>query len=305
MPLNKISELEMIKRIARKVTNDSSVVCGIGDDAAVLKYDKTRYLLFTADMLVEEVDFTSKVRPEELGHKAIACCLSDIAAMGGWPKYSLISIGMPVCWTGRPGKNPLKFIDGFYQGALKLARRFKTNVVGGDLGFSKKIVIDVSTVGEVKKENLALRSGAKPGDIIFVSGSLGGSIYGRHLKFIPRLEEANYLVSNYRVHSMMDISDGLSLDLHRLCRASNVGAVIYENLIPVSKQAKSAGEALNMGEDFELLFTLSGQEAKRLGKNCGRTFTAIGEIRQAGCGIKLITRDYKEKLLEPKGYQHF
>ena len=298
MSLNKISESGIIERIARKVTNDSSVVCGIGDDAAVLKYTKARYLLFTSDMLVEGVDFTSRVRPQELGHKAIACSLSDIAAMGGRAKYSLVSIGMPE-------KNPLKFIDGFYEGALKLAKRFKANVVGGDLSFSKKIVIDVSTVGEVKKNKLVLRSGAKPGDIIFVSGSLGGSIYGRHLRFIPRLEEANYLVSNYRVNSMMDISDGLSLDLYRLCRASNVGAVIYENLIPVSKQAKSAGEALNMGEDFELLFTLSGQEAKRLNKNCGRTFTAIGEIRQAGCGIKLITRDYKEKLLEPKGYQHF
>lgn len=313
MASGKISELELVKRIAKKVRNDSSVVRGIGDDAAVLRYTKNTYLLFTSDMLIEGIDFDSKAHPQEIGHKALACSLSDIAAMGGIPKYALISIGVPY-------KNPVKFIDGFYKGVLRLSGQFKTNIVGGDLSFSKEIVIDVAMIGEVDKKRLTLRSGARPQDIIFVSGPLGGSLYGRHLKFMPRLKEAKYLVSNYKINSMMDISDGLSLDLHRLCQASNVGAVIYENLIPVSPDAKSPDEALTMGEDFELLFVMPLDEARRMSKNCGKTFVplergegktpparfkAIGEIREKSCGVKIVTKNLIEKVLEPKGYQHF
>ncbi len=297
MPLNN-RELRLVEQITGKIKNDSSVICGIGDDAAVLRNIKDGYLLFTCDMLIEGVDFGSSSLPEAIGHKALACSLSDIAAMGGLPKYALISLGLPK-------KNPEKFIDRFYTGVNKLAGHFRTNIVGGDLSLSREIVVDVSLIGEVKKKKLVLRSGARPGDIIFVSGSLGGSIYGKHLTFIPRLKEANYLVSNYRINAMMDISDGLSLDLYRLCSASKAGAVIYEDLIPVSCDAKSPDEALHMGEDFELLFTLSPKEASRLIKNKGRIFRAIGEIRQKRFGLKLVTKNCKERILEPKGYQHF
>lgn len=296
--LSSPNELYFVKRIAGKIKNDSSVVCGIGDDAAVLRYTKDKYLLSTCDILIEGVDFYLSAGPQAIGHKALACSLSDIAAMGGLPKYALISLGLPK-------KCPGRFIDGFYRGANKLARQFKTNIVGGDLSFSPQIVVDVSALGTVKKKKLVLRSGASSGDIIFVSGPLGGSIYGRHLKFIPRIKEANYLVSNYSINAMMDISDGLSSDLYRLCQASRAGAVIYEGLIPLSKDAKSFDEALHMGEDFELLFTLPAREAKRLVKNRGGIFRAIGEIREKKFGLKLITKDYQEKPLEPKGYQHF
>jgi thiamine-monophosphate kinase len=292
------NELYLVKRIAGKIKNDSSVVRGIGDDAAVLKYTKDKYLLLTCDMLIEGVDFTLSAGPQAIGHKALACSLSDIAAMGGLPKYALISLGLPK-------KCPGRFLDGFYEGVNKLARKFKTNIVGGDLSSSPRIVVDVSVVGTVKKKKLVLRSGASSGDIIFVSGPLGGSIYGRHLKFIPRIKEANYLVSNYRINAMMDISDGLSLDLYRLCSASRTGAVIYEDSLPLSRDAKSPDEALNMGEDFELLFTLSPKEARRLIKNRGKIFTAIGEMRERKYGIWLITKGGKEKPLEPRGYQHF
>lgn len=310
------NELYLVKRIAGKIKNDSSVVCGIGDDAAVLKYRKDKYLLFTCDMLIEGVDFTLSAGPQAIGHKALACSLSDIAAMGGLPKYALISLGLPNKKAGRFTPPFLRerssmyneragFLDGFYRGVNKLARQFKTNIVGGDLSSSPQIVVDVSVVGTVKKKKLVLRSGAKPGDIIFVSGPLGGSIYGRHLKFIPRIKEANYLVSNYRINAMMDISDGLSLDLYRLCSASKTGAVIYEDSIPLSRDVKSLDEALNMGEDFELLFTLSPKEARRLIKNSGRVFKAIGEMRERKYGIGLISKKGKERPLEPKGYQHF
>lgn len=294
----KLNELYLVKRIAGKIKNDSSVVCGIGDDAAVLRYNRDKYLLLTCDMLIEGVDFDLSAGPQAIGHKSLACPLSDIAAMGGEPKYALISLGLSKKYPGR-------FLDGFYRGANKLARQFKTNIVGGDLSSSRKTVVDVSVLGEVKKKKLVLRSGASSGDIIFVSGRLGGSIYGRHLKFIPRIKEANYLVSNYRINAMMDISDGLSLDLYRLCSASRTGAVIYEDLIPLSCDAKSLAEALNMGEDFELLFTLSPKEARRLIKNRGKIFTAIGEMRERKYGISLITKESKEKPLEPRGYQHW
>ncbi|OGX26976.1 MAG: hypothetical protein A3J51_06250 [Omnitrophica WOR_2 bacterium RIFCSPHIGHO2_02_FULL_45_21] len=294
----KLNELHLVKRIAGKIKNDSSVVCGIGDDAAVLRYTKDKYLLLTCDMLIEGVDFGLSAGPEAIGYKSLACSLSDIAAMGGLPKYALISLGLSK-------KCPERFLDRFYRGVNKLARQFKTNIVGGDLSSSSKIVVDVSVVGTVKKKKLALRSGASSGDIIFVSGLLGGSIYGRHLKFIPRIKEANYLVSNYRINAMMDISDGLSLDLYRLCSASRTGAVIYEDLIPLSCDAKSLDEALNMGEDFELLFTLSSGEARRLIKHRGKTFTAIGEMRERKYGIRLISKEGKDKALEPRGYQHF
>lgn len=309
------SELNLITRISGKINPalsslgifpgrkggvkiDSSVVCGIGDDAAVLKYTKDRYLLYTCDMLIEGVDFTSRARPEQIGRKALACSLSDIAAMGGSPKYALVSLGLR-------RRNARSFIDRFYDGLCKLARKFKVNVVGGDLSASQKIIVDVSVIGQVSKRNLTLRHGARSGDIIFVSGALGGSIYGKHLSFIPRIKEANYLVSHYKVNAMMDISDGLSLDLYRLCQASGVGAVIYEDLIPVARQAKSFDEALHMGEDFELLFTMPVIQARRLIKNRRDIFKAIGEIRENKFGLKLITQDYQEKPLVPKGYQHF
>ena len=298
MPSHKISELDLIKRISKKVKVDASVVCGIGDDTAVLRATKDRYQLFTADMLIEDVDFTRRAHPEDIGHKALACSLSDIAAMGGMPCYALVSLGMPK-------KGSVRFIDGFYAGLLRLAKKFKVSVVGGDLSLSEKIVINISVIGEVRKEGVVFRSGAKPRDILFVSGPLGGSFYGRHLTFTPRIKEAHYLVNNYKVNAMLDISDGLSLDLRRLCLASQAGAVVYEDLIPVSADAKSFDEALHMGEDFELLFSMPLAEARRLIQEKGVYFKAIGEIREKHYGIKFITKKAQEKVLEAKGYQHF
>lgn len=297
MPRNKLSELDLIQMISRKIGTNPSIVRGIGDDSAVLKYTKDKYQLFTCDMLIEGTDFFPHTASRDIGHKALACSLSDIAAMGGKPKYALISLGLP-------SKQTKEFINGFYKGALALAGKFNTIIVGGDLSSSEKIIVDVSMIGEVVKKNLTLRSGAKPGDMILVSGPLGGSLYGRHLKFTPRLKEAHYLVSNYQISAMLDISDGLSLDLLRLTLASSVGAIIYAELIPVSDEAHSLAEALNMGEDYELLFTLSPKEARKLIKNKPH-FKTIGEIRKKKYGLKIISKDHREKTLKPKGYQHF
>lgn len=183
-----------------------------------------------------------------------------------------------------------------------ICNEFAINIVGGDISQAAQVVIDVSMLGVVEKENLCLRRGAKAGDIIFVTGQLGGSIFGRHLSFTPRLKEARYLVKNVKVNSMIDISDGLTQDLGHILRASSVGAVLYEGLIPISKHSRSLNDALFMGEDFELLFTVSPKAANRLLKK--KVFRPIGEITQDP-GLRLIDKRSRERPITPKGYAHF
>lgn len=304
-----IGEFGLIERIAGRLKFDKSVIKGIGDDCAVLKFNKDKYILFTTDILIEDVHFTLKgtstskdVRPFQIGWKALAVSISDIAAMGGIPKNALISLGLP-CGCS------LKMIDRIYEGMRKISRRFGINIVGGDTSKANKLIINISLMGEVRKKNLVLRSGARKGDIICVTGLLGGSIYGKHIKFIPRIKEAQILVKNFKLHSMIDISDGLSSDLNHIIQASNVGAVVYEKSIPLSKEAKSFQEALTMGEDFELLFTLSPQEAKRLlrakPEGIRIALTQIGQIRDKKLGVRLITREGREKVFGEVGFRHF
>jgi len=303
MRLKDIGEIGLIKRLARTIRYDSSVIKGIGDDAAVIRWTKDKDLLFTCDMLVEGVHFRSnEATPYQIGWKALARNVSDIAAMGGVPKYALVSIAMD------PGLE-VSFLDGIYKGISDVAKRFKINMVGGDMSKSKKLVIDISLVGQVERENLTLRSGAKRGDVILVTGYLGGSIKGKHLKFIPRLEEARALVRSFRINSMIDISDGLVLDLWRVLDASKVGARIYENAIPISREADSLKSAISDGEDFELLFTMSAKEAKRFFRTAlpkmATPVTLIGEITDKRSGYRLLAGDGKDVRLAPKGYLHF
>lgn len=297
-----IGEFGLIERIAKKVRVNKSVIKGISDDTAVMKYKRDSYLLFTSDMLIEDIHFKREFSHFSIGHKAIASSISDISAMGGIPKYGLVSLGLP-------GDLLLSFVDSLYEGIDSTAKKFKVNIVGGDINRSEKIIIDVALIGEVEKGNLILRSGAKKGDRIFVTGSLGGSIYKKHLEFLPRLKESRYLVKNFKINSMIDISDGLVLDLYKITEESKVGATIYEDLIPISKDAKSSEEALYMGEDFELLFCLSLDEAIRLIKSRRigglAKFNYIGEITDKRYGLRMITKRCKEKILKPKGFKHF
>ena len=184
--LQDIGEFGLIKRIADKEKiSDKDVVVGIGDDTAVLKYKKNLYLLLTTDMLVEDVHFNQKATPFQIGWKALAVNISDIAAMGGIPKYGLVSLGLK--------KNTsLKFVDELYRGIKTIAKRFDVQIVGGDTVSSSKLVINIALTGEVEKKYLTLRKGAKIGDKIYVTGRLGGSIIGKHLSFIPRVKEARY-----------------------------------------------------------------------------------------------------------------
>lgn len=298
MLIRGIGEFGLIERFKKAIKLDSSVIQGTGDDCAVIKFSPDKYLLFTCDMLVEGVDFLKQDKPELIGRKALAVSISDIAACGGVPRYCLVSMGMP--------KNiSLKKVDKLFAGINNLAKRYKINLVGGDLSRANRITLDVSMLGFVEKKYLVLRSGAKRGDIIFVTGRLGGSILGKHLKFKPRLEEARFLVKNFKVNSMLDISDGLAQDLSHILKESKVGATIYAELIPLSKQAKNLDAALYGGEDFELLFTLPLKEAKRIHLKGLADFKPVGEITDAKYGLRLVDEQGKEKIIQPKGFRHF
>ena len=298
MLIKDIGEFALIERFRRKIRTDSTVIKASGDDCAVLKFDKKRYQLFTCDMIVEGVDFLPGDKPELIGRKALAISISDIAACGGIPRYCVVSLGMPKNTT-------VKRVDGILRGMVDLAAKYKLNIVGGDLSRASRLSIDVSMLGIVEKKYLCLRSGAKIGDIIFVSGELGGSIRGKHLCFTPRLKEARFLVENFRVNSMIDLSDGLSQDLGHILEQSKAGAVIYEGLIPLSSPARNLEEALFMGEDFELLFTLSRKETKRFSKEDFGIFKPIGEIVEQKYGLRLVDKRNKEKIVRPRGFRHF
>ncbi len=226
--------------------------------------------------------------------------------MGGVARYAVVSMALPP-------RTPVLFADGVYRGMRKLAARFGVNIVGGDISRSEKIIIDISLIGEVEKDNLVTRSGARAGDAILVTGLLGGSLKGKHLNFMPRLEESRALVKGFTVHSMIDISDGLLLDLSRLLDASGVGAQVYRAAVPLSPDALSFDTAVRDGEDFELLFTMGEREAQRLIKKAPRLMrvpvSIIGNIASRQRGYRLVDADGKmERVPAPsraKGYVHF
>jgi thiamine-monophosphate kinase len=297
MRVDKIGEFGLIKKIKNQVYTNSSVIKGIGDDCAVLKFTSTKYQLYTCDMIVEGVDFTTRDDRMLVGRKALAICISDIAACGGVPCHGLVSLGLPL-------KTKVEDVDRIYKGLNLVSREFGVNIVGGDISKAPKLTIDVSLLGEVEKKDLVLRSGAKPGDIIFVTGSFGGSIRGKHLSFVPRLKEARYLVDNFKIHSMIDASDGLRADLGHILEDSRVGAVIYEDLIPVSPWAKSLKNAFCDGEDFELIFTVSLKDARKL-KNSRKRFIPIGEVVREKFGLTLVDKKVVQKKIRFCGYTHF
>ncbi|MEP6847278.1 MAG: thiamine-phosphate kinase [Acidobacteriota bacterium] len=308
------SEFEFIQNIKKKYSLNL-----IGDDCAVLPKDDKTDMVITADMLVEDIDFRLEwTTPEFLGQKALAVSLSDIAAMGAEPKWAMLSIAVPEdSWNG-------DFVDRFYIGWHKLAREFEVELVGGDISRAPdKLVIDSIVTGEVAKGRAILRSGARAGDALFVSGCLGGAAAGlrilergivertnllveRQLRPFPRLSLSKDLNMNSIVSSMIDISDGLSSDLMHICIASQVGARI--DLLPIDEELgqyfssdESFQFALNGGEDFELLFTSRPEKISAL-ENLPAV--CIGEITP-NVGIIELIHNGKTEILQPKGYRHF
>ena len=298
MRLKDIGEFGLIKRFQKKINLNSSVVKGSGDDCAVLKLNKSSYQLFTCDMIVEGVDFSKTADLKLVGQKALAISISDIAACGGIPKHAVVALGL--------SRNMQVYqIDRLAKGLFNLAGKFKINIVGGDISASNKLIIDVSMLGEVKKNKLCLRQGAKVGDMIMVTGEFGGAIKGKHLKFTPRLSEAQFLVNNFKINAMIDVSDGLIQDLGHILKQSSVGAVLYESLIPLSKQALDTEEALCSGEEFEMLFTAPRDQASKIIQSAKYRFKLIGEIMPETFGLRLINYKNKYSKLKFPGYRHF
>ena len=291
MKIFQLGEFGLIDTLKQYAPLSKAVIKGIGDDTAVLSYSKNEYQLLTTDMLAEGTHFTRRMPPELIGHKVLACSISDIAAMGGWPTFAVVSIGIPK-------DLPVRFIKEVYKGIQRTARDFNISIVGGDTIKSDKIVVNVALLGLVEKKNLITRDGAKAEDWIFVTGALGGSFNsGRHLSFTPRLAQGRFLVENFKPSAMMDISDGLSGDLNHILKASRVGARLDLTSIP-RRKGVSLSQALNDGEDFELLFTLPAKKASLLmdWQALARSFYFYP--------IGVITANAKEKI-NSKSFTHF
>ena len=255
-----MNEFELIRRLTRSLPVNAAVVTGAGDDCAVLDLGlPDRLLLFKTDAVVEGVHYPPGVPPEKIGHKALGRCLSDIAAMAGTPTAALVTLGLPPTFD-------VKFIEGIYAGMTALAQRHDVAIVGGETTTNpERVFISVALLGWMPRGKVALRSGAKPGDALFVTGELGGSLAGKHLDFEPRLAEARWLAEHFSIHAMLDLSDGLAGDLRHLLTAGGVGAELLKTAVPVSRAARENARksssakpafaaALTDGEDFELLF---------------------------------------------------
>ncbi len=303
MRLKDLGEFEIIEKIKRKARFNKGVFLGPGDDCAVLEFDSKRFQLFTCDMIIEDVDFRLREDPYLIGRKAIGVSLSDIASSCGIPTHCLVSAGL--------SKNTgVKYFDRILKGMFDIAGEFKVNIVGGDLSSSRKLVIDVSMLGLVEKNRIALRSGARKGDYIFMTGEFGDNSSGKHFKFIPRIKEARFLAENFKVNSMIDISDGLIQDLRHILKSSSCGAFIYEDLLPLSPKARSLSSALTNGEEFELIFTLPRREGLKLIKKRIVNFSLIGEITDRKFGFNLVESSGKIRKigfdnLLLSGYSHF
>lgn len=313
----KETEFGYIKWIQKRLKPYPDVALGSGDDAAVIRISKGRCLIATTDTIVEGIDFKPHVRfaqckqitPEAIGHKAVAISLSDIAAMGQGkpPLYALITVALPA------RLNNQRFTHRLFEGMHRIASRFGVRIVGGDLSAINGPLTITSTLLGYNNGPILKRSGAKAGDIIMVTGRLGGSILGRHLTFTPRIKETLFLNRCYRINSMMDISDGLSTDLGHICEASNIGAQLVENRIPASDAARKlsgktgrspVSHALSDGEDFELLFTASPDQARRIIRERKVAVSAIGFMTKDK-GICLEDTEGRIRRMKPEGYRHF
>ncbi|HJT25202.1 MAG TPA: thiamine-phosphate kinase, partial [bacterium] len=334
--LGKVGEFGFIEKIRSAMKDKNpNVVLGIGDDAAIFKPTKGHEMVFTTDMLVEGRHFDFKwISPWQLGAKTMAVNVSDCAAMGAKPTAAVVSLGVPANF-------PLKDLEAFYDGLKGWGEQFGAQVVGGDTVGSDKFVVNVALVGEVETGKALRRSGAKVGDALFVTGTLGDSAAGlhslqhpsnkkdgekhseahlikRHLTPVPRFTVGRVLSSKKLASSAIDISDGLSSEVHHLCEESGVGAEIHEEALPISPfLTHYCGEnglnplefVLNGGEDYELLFTVPltriSEAVQKLPAETGTAVKSIGRMVPKSKGITLITKKGGRMPLVAKGFDHF
>jgi thiamine-monophosphate kinase len=313
--VNERSLIRQIRRMALASVN-SAIKMGIGDDCAILRLKPGFELLVTTDLCIENVHFRRAWHPATaVGHRCLTRGLSDIAAMGGEPLACFLSLGLPA-------DLPQAWANGFLRGLLALASRHKVQLAGGDVSSAPQITADIVVTGQVPSGTAILRSGAKPGDRIYVSGALGGSagtlkklLSGKaikptksspHFYPTPRLEVGDWLRKSHLATAMIDISDGTSVDLRHICDESGVAAILISNKVPIAKSA-DLELALHGGEDYELLFT-SPQSAKIPSRIAGVAITYVGEIRNRrdySSAIQILGDNGKVLPLPQRGWEHF
>lgn len=282
-----MTELSWVDYLKRRTGKSPDVLTGIGDDCAWVRLGREKFLL-KSDLFIEDVHFKLKNTSfEVIGQRAVARVLSDFAACGGWPKFIGISLGLP----GHLNKKNLKLI---LSGVLKLAKQYKFSLVGGDTSKSSRLFLDVWGLGTVDK--FIARDKAKTGDYIFVTGQLGNKPFNQ--PFRPRLEEAKILAKNFKLTSMIDISDGFIIDLCRILALSRKGACVAFADVPVTGGRKD----LYRGEDYELIFTVSPSDKKLTFLK--KKFYCVGRIMPESFGCK-IKKGNKLSKIALKGYQHF
>ena len=325
--LKDVGEFGLIDLIRKRVfASDRRVPVNVGDDAAIIRSSPSRFSVFTTDTLVERIHFDlSYFTFEEVGWKAMAANLSDIAAMGGLPKFALVTVGLPK-------STRVEDVLDIYKGASKIARKHQCKIIGGDTTLvPKDLIVSIALLGEVEKRNLVTRAGAKRGDLVCVTGTLGESLAGleslkregrrkrslirKHLKPEPRIDQARVLVRSLKVNSMIDISDGLSSELFHLTEESRLGALVREENIPisskclrpVSRQKSSPLElALTSGEEYELLFTVDRSNRSKIDRVRRKVdFSVIGEMVERRRGVELIGKSGISRALSRTGFVHF
>lgn len=305
-----LTEREFIRDLQERFPPITPVEVGIGDDGAVLNCNDSRQIVVT-DMLLDGVHFRTKESPPELiGRKAVAVNLSDLAAMGCRPTAAFVSIAISRTMPARD-----KFLTRLYDGMEEILGHFCVALAGGDTtAWDGPFAINVCLTGVPFARRPILRSGARCDDAIMVTGALGGSLQrGRHLTFEPRLKVSQWLTENFDVHAMMDISDGLAIDIHRMAEASECGVIIHSDQIPISEDVDATlapprrlQHALSDGEDFELLFAVSKSEASRI---LAESLVAVGlkvyRIGQVTAGHQVLLDDGVSPVeLSESGWQH-
>lgn len=337
MNLNQLGEFGLLQRIGRRVpASPAFVSVGLGDDAAVLRAAPHGDLIVTMDMMVEGVDFDPAYGSfRQIGYKALAVNLSDVAAMGGRPFAFLVGLAVP-------GQTPVRFVDEIYRGMLSLAGRNRVVLIGGDTSASRKgILITVTVLGDIEPGRAITRSGARAGDRIYITGTLGDSRAGleiltrqknrtrlksppgesylirRHFFPAPRVAFGRLLGRRGWASAMIDLSDGLASDLRHLCEAGRVGAQVELDRLPISSALRAYARrvdrsapdyALRGGEDFELLFTVGKRDAEVVeaaARRMALAVTPIGTIVSKSRGVTLIERGGREVPMTVKGYEHF
>ena len=285
---------------------------GPGDDMALVSLGGESQCLLTVDALLEGTHFDlAKATPRQVGYKALAVSLSDAAAMAAKPICAL-------AWVGLPSSRDMAFAEELCLGLSDAAERFACPIVGGDITSWDQPLVTIGTSLMARPAGVRpiRRSGAQAGDLLFVTGDLGGSVLGRHLEFVPRVAEARQLAALVTIRAMIDMSDGLSTDLSHLARESGMGAEVLTDSIPISEDAKRLAaadgrppldHALNDGEDFELLLAVEPVDAQDLLKQNPLKdvrLTHIGQIVE-GSGVTLVAGDGSHRPLKPGGYEHF